>query len=177
MRLFLLGATGRTGRLVLQQALARGHVVTAIVRAASPLDTFNTHASRDLRIVAGNPLASEALAPHLPGHDVLISCLGQRSRRDATVLHQGAVAALDALARSGVRRYLVVSQGLLFHRRNPLIALLSLYWPATSPTRRLWSGWFSRAPLIGPLFVRRDWSKAQYRAATGQKLVPCRAAA
>jgi putative NADH-flavin reductase len=112
MRLFLLGATGRTGKLVLQQALARGHAVTAIVRAASALDTFNTHASRDLRIVVGNRLASEALAPHLRGHDVLISCLGQRSRPDATVLHRGAPS-LDAMARSGIRRYLVISQGLL----------------------------------------------------------------
>jgi len=124
MRLFLLGATGRTGRLVLQQALARGHAVTAIVRTASALDTFNAHASRDLRIVVGNPLASEALAPQLHGHDVLVSCLGQRSRRDATVLHQGAAAALDAMARSGIRRYLVISQGLLFPSGNPLIALL-----------------------------------------------------
>ena len=114
-------ATGRTGRLVLQQALARGHAVTAIVRAASALDTFNAHASRDLRIVVGNPLASEALAPQLRGHDVLVSCLGQRSRRDATVLHQGAAAALDAMARSGIRRYLVISQGLLFPSGNPAL--------------------------------------------------------
>src|SRR5215467_6664558 len=33
MRLFILGATGRTGAELVDQALARGHAVTAFVRA------------------------------------------------------------------------------------------------------------------------------------------------
>jgi len=31
MRLFIVGATGRTGQLVIEQVIARAHVVTAIV--------------------------------------------------------------------------------------------------------------------------------------------------
>jgi len=33
MKLFLIGATGRTGREIVQQALERGHQVTAFVRS------------------------------------------------------------------------------------------------------------------------------------------------
>ena len=32
MRILLLGATGRTGRFLLEQALGRGHIVHALVR-------------------------------------------------------------------------------------------------------------------------------------------------
>ena len=35
MKLLILGATGRTGRLVTEKALSRGHDVTAFVRTAS----------------------------------------------------------------------------------------------------------------------------------------------
>ena len=33
MKLFVIGATGRTGQEIVQQALARGHQVTAFVRS------------------------------------------------------------------------------------------------------------------------------------------------
>jgi putative NADH-flavin reductase len=58
--------------------------------------------------------------------DAVISCLGQRSRQDAYLLRDAAAAALEAMARTGVGRFLVVSQGLLFPSRNPLLKLLRL---------------------------------------------------
>jgi len=39
MKLFIVGATGRTGRLVVEQAISSGHTVTAIVRKPGTLDT------------------------------------------------------------------------------------------------------------------------------------------
>ena len=121
MNLFLLGATGRAGRHVLDQALARGHGVTALVRDPSALQ-----ARKNLRTKLGDPRRADDLASVLVGHDAVISCLGQRSTSDATLLREAAAAALEALRRAGVRQYVVVSQGLLFSSRNPIIHLLRL---------------------------------------------------
>jgi putative NADH-flavin reductase len=119
MNLFLLGATGRTGRLVAEQALSRGHAVTAVVRAPGALSS-RAH----LNIIFGDPLSADVLTPALVGGDAVISCLGQKSRGDAHLLRNAASAVLDAMIRSGVRRCLMVSQGLLFPSRNPIIHLL-----------------------------------------------------
>ena len=121
MKLFVVGATGRTGRLVVEQAVARGHVVTAISRRPAH---FESH--QCLRTVVGDPLGVDDLAASLPGHDAVVSCLGQRSRASPHLLREAAAAMLEAMSRSGVWRYLVISQGLLFASRNPLIALLRL---------------------------------------------------
>jgi putative NADH-flavin reductase len=120
VNLLLLGATGRTGRLVLDQALARGHAVTAIIRRAE------IRAEGRLRTVGGDPLSADVLAPLLAGQDAVISCLGQRSRQDRRLLHDAAAATLEAMARTGAQRLLVVSQGLLFPDRNPVLGLLRL---------------------------------------------------
>lgn len=121
MNLVVLGATGRTGRCVVEQALVRGHAVTAIVRAAGGLPSRER-----LTTVVADPLRADLVAPALANQDVVISCLGQSSRTDAHLLRNAASATLKAMARTGVQRYLVVSQGLLFPSRNPIILLLRL---------------------------------------------------
>jgi putative NADH-flavin reductase len=124
MKLILLGATGRTGRLVVEQALSRGHAVTAVARASSAAHLRAIRANGSLQVVVGDPCARDALTPILAGHDAVISCLGQRSRRDASLLRDSAAAVLAAMAACGVGRYLVVSQALLFPSRNPVVILL-----------------------------------------------------
>jgi putative NADH-flavin reductase len=119
MKLFIVGATGRTGQLVLRRAISRGHTVTAIVRKPGTLDPHER-----LRTIPGDPLRVDDLAPGLAGSDVVISCLGQHSSKDGTLLLDAAGAMLEAMLSVGARRYLVVSQGLLFPNRNPIIFLL-----------------------------------------------------
>ena len=99
----------------------RGHGVTAVVRQTDLLDP------RDgLRVALGNPLQAQDLERLIAGHDAVISCLGQRSRADANLLRDAAAATMAAMARSGVRRYLLVSQGLLFSSSHPIVLLLRL---------------------------------------------------
>lgn len=121
MKLLVLGATGRTGRLVVEQGACRRHAVTALVRGPGMLP-----ARDNVDVVVGDPLRAADLEAVLPGHDAVISCLGQRSQKDAGLLCNAARAVLDVMPRCGVRRYLVVSQGLLFPSRNPIVALLRL---------------------------------------------------
>jgi putative NADH-flavin reductase len=58
MKLVILGATGATGTLVVEQALAAGHRVTALVR--SPHRLTITH--RNLRVVKGDATDAAAVA-------------------------------------------------------------------------------------------------------------------
>lgn len=54
MRFLILGASGRTGQLAVQDALGRGHTVTALVRKASSLEK-----REGLTIFEGTPLDPE----------------------------------------------------------------------------------------------------------------------
>jgi putative NADH-flavin reductase len=119
MKLLIVGATGRTGRLLAEQAIVRGHAVTAFVRSPQSLKP-----RAGLTIVAGNPLAADELAAVLPGHDVVASVIGRRSSDDATVLQDSAAAMLKALQASPASRYIVVSQGLLFPSWHPIAVVL-----------------------------------------------------
>jgi len=65
----LLGATGNVGSRLLDEALTRGHRVTALVR-----DPARLAARPDLIVVAGDVTDLQA-APALAGHEVLISSL------------------------------------------------------------------------------------------------------
>ena len=67
IRLFVIGATGRTGRLLVEQALGRGHRVTAFVRNPASLGP-----ATNLDIVVGDPRNADPLAAALPGHDVVV---------------------------------------------------------------------------------------------------------
>src|SRR5438128_12620406 len=72
MNLVILGATGRTGRLVVEQALAAGHAVTALVRSPEKLTLRNPN----LRVVMGDATDTSALSRAVQGADALISTLG-----------------------------------------------------------------------------------------------------
>jgi putative NADH-flavin reductase len=110
MRLFVLGATGRTGRALLAQATKRGHSVTAFVRSPEKL------AELDGRVAVrkGDPRNVEDLRAALRAHDVVVSTLGLPGLGESTVLSDAARAAVGAMEAAGVRRLLVVSAGMLF---------------------------------------------------------------
>ena len=66
MNLFVLGATGGTGRLVVDQAIAAGHTVTALVRSPEKLATSHPN----LRVVTGSATNPESVARALRMHRV-----------------------------------------------------------------------------------------------------------
>jgi putative NADH-flavin reductase len=119
MKLLVLGATGRTGRHLVAKAMARGHAVTAMVRDPAALGP-----QPGLAVVKGDARSVADLSSALAGHDAVVSVLGHRSKADATLLRDNAAALQLALRQQGVRRYLVVSQALLFPSKNPIVALL-----------------------------------------------------
>jgi uncharacterized protein YbjT (DUF2867 family) len=77
MNVLLLGGTGRTGGRVLQQLLARGVSVRAVVRSAERLPAGVLDDPRLTVVVAELPsMSDEEVRELVDGGDVVISCLG-----------------------------------------------------------------------------------------------------
>jgi len=71
MRILLLGATGRTGRLLLEQALDHGHIVHALVREKQKI----TIERYNLTIFEGTPQDVTALHRAMQGCETVLSAL------------------------------------------------------------------------------------------------------
>jgi putative NADH-flavin reductase len=108
MRLFILGATGKTGRALVAQGLKRGHAITAFGRSALISDKTET-----LRVVIGNPMRADDLAAALVGQDAVLSALGTRGLGATSVLVDSARASVEAMQRVKVRRLIVISSSLV----------------------------------------------------------------
>jgi len=71
MRILLLGATGRTGRLLLSQAILRGHEVRVVVRDRDKI----TITDPNLFVLQGHPADKACLTKVMGGCDAVISTL------------------------------------------------------------------------------------------------------
>src|SRR5213083_2306579 len=106
MKLFVIGATGRTGQEIVQQALARGHQVTAFVRSPEKI----TAKSERLTVLKGNVLDENQLFNAMQNQDAVISTLGPREVfKPSSMLHDSALATTRAMDRAGVTRLVVLS--------------------------------------------------------------------
>lgn len=100
MRLVILGATGGTGRQLLQQALDQGHQITVLVRRPEALSL--TH--ERLRVVSGDVLKPDSLAAVLPGQDAVLSVVGKSSFRPMTFYRESARHLVEQMSQAGVQR-------------------------------------------------------------------------
>jgi uncharacterized protein YbjT (DUF2867 family) len=124
MRLFVLGATGRTGVELLDLALAHGHAVTAFVRSPRKI----TRRDERLAVVEGRVDEARPMAAAMTGHDAVVSVLGptpwQAIGGGTTLMRDSTTTALSAMEQAGVKRFLVVSSALLFPGGGPGAAVL-----------------------------------------------------
>lgn len=104
MRLTVFGATGETGRQLLEQALRDGHDVVALAR-----DPGRLPAHEKLRPVRGDVRDPAAVRQAIDGGDAVLSALGQRGLRHVTVCADGMRAILPAMTALGVGRLIAVS--------------------------------------------------------------------
>ncbi|HEY8853511.1 MAG TPA: NAD(P)-binding oxidoreductase, partial [Gemmatimonadaceae bacterium] len=108
LRLFVLGATGKTGGALVAQAVARDHVVTTFGR--SP---FAGSDRAKVVNISGNPMSDAELADALPDHDAVLSVLGTRGLGATSVLEDSSRATIAAMRKAGVRRLVILSSALL----------------------------------------------------------------
>ena len=102
MKLFLFGVTGNAGQAILQEALSRGHSVTAAAR-----QTGFFHPVGKANVVASDALGTAALKDVIKGHDaVIVAISGRKSGHDTVAKIAGNL--LAALPAAGVSRLLWV---------------------------------------------------------------------
>ena len=121
MKIAIFGATGGTGRELLQQALERGHQVTAIVR--DPAAVTLTHAR--LQVKAGDAMRPASFAHALQQQDAVLSAIGissfWASLKPMTFHRQSAQNIVDQMAKAGVKRLVcLTSVGVLAKPIGPL---------------------------------------------------------
>jgi putative NADH-flavin reductase len=108
MRLFVLGATGKTGGVLVLQALARGHSVTTFGRSL-----FTGSQSGEVLSIVGDPMSVLELSDALPRHDAVLSVLGTRGLGATSVLEDTSRATISAMKKTDVRRLVILSSALL----------------------------------------------------------------
>jgi len=105
MRIAVFGGTGATGVLLINQALDRGHSVTAYARHPEKLGIDDDR----LTVVAGELSDAAAIDRAVKGSDAVISLLGQGRPVKGTPVALGTRAILAAMDTSGVRRIVAVA--------------------------------------------------------------------
>lgn len=104
MKLALFGATGHIGHAILDEALARGHRVTAIVRDPARLDARH----ENLAVITGDAGQPATWLDALRGADAVIASLSARRDGNNDSLPAHASLLLDTLPGTGVKRLLWV---------------------------------------------------------------------
>ena len=83
MKLYLLGATGNSGRRILRFALERGHEVTAFVRDQNKLlNMMGRSMPQGLHVIAGDINKPTEMARAMAGHNVVINAAGHVTEGD-----------------------------------------------------------------------------------------------
>lgn len=103
MRVLVLGATGGTGRFVLEQAIAAGHEVTALVRDPTTLGTIE-----GVRTLTGDATNRVDVRAALEGQTAVLNALGSRSLRHPVEAESTAILVPEA-ERVGIERFIVCS--------------------------------------------------------------------
>ena len=106
MNVLVLGAAGKTGSAVVEQAAAAGHQVTAFVRQAA-----GYRDPAGVTVKQGDATDADAVADAVAGQDAVIDTIGGRTpyKSNLTLEVDVARTVIAAMQRNGVRRLLVTS--------------------------------------------------------------------
>src|SRR5438093_4360044 len=100
-RVLIVGATGGTGRQLVEQALERGHIVTALARDPAALRVEHPR----LTVVRGDVLDYLSVEVAVRGQDAVLSALGHKRFFYPThILSEGTRNLLRAMEAQGVQR-------------------------------------------------------------------------
>lgn len=103
----LFGATGKTGRRVLERALSAGHTVHALVRDPAKLDVRHER----LTIVRGDVLDPSPVDSTIEGTDVVLSLFGHVKGSSKTLQADGTRNIVEAMRKHGAHRIVTLSGG------------------------------------------------------------------
>ena len=105
MKLLILGASGPTGRHLVDQALAAGHEVTAFARGEARLPT----SAPRLVTAIGDATEARALEGAMAGHDAVLSALGAGNSLRSEIASRAVAALVPAMRARGIKRVIYLS--------------------------------------------------------------------
>lgn len=131
MRIAVFGASGRTGRVVVEQALGHGDEVVAAARTPEALALTNQRS----RSVPADVRDLDAVRTALAGCDAVVSAIGAPLEKRVDLYSAGIGNILQAMTEEGVRRLAVMSAIGTFARkdRNIAWAYRTLMMPRLAP--------------------------------------------
>jgi putative NADH-flavin reductase len=106
MKVLVLGAGGKTGRLVIERAVAAGHTVTALAHTVNEKEQFPD----SVNLVHGDVRNPSRLDQVMTGQDAVIDTLGGKTPWAETDLESSAAdVVIEVMKRNDVKRLVVVS--------------------------------------------------------------------
>lgn len=128
----LFGGTGKTGRRVLERALAAGHDVRALVRDPARIAL----ASDRLTVITGDVLDPASVEETVAGSDAVLAVFGQVKGSPRTLQTDGTRLIVEAMRTHAVRRIVTLSGGGLraegFDQPKPVDKVIRLLLKALS---------------------------------------------
>jgi len=105
MKLTVFGATGKTGKEIVRQALALGHEVTVVARDPAKLG----EAASKVRVVQGDATDTQVAEQAVAGADAVLSVLGHVRGSPPDVLSKSVSNIVGAMKKENVRRLVVLT--------------------------------------------------------------------
>lgn len=105
MQIGVIGGTGRTGRLFVEQALAAGHTVRILARDSSKAGGLKG----GLEIEDGDVRDAGVVEALIGGVDAVVCLLGAPQTKPGTIMSEGTQNIVQAMNATGVRRLILVS--------------------------------------------------------------------
>ncbi|MBT8294593.1 MAG: SDR family oxidoreductase [Eudoraea sp.] len=106
MKLLVIGGTGKTGRELIKQGLAQGHVITAVVRKPEKIK----YSHPNLYVAKGDVLIPESLERVIKGQDAVLSALGHKQFIiKTTILSRGTKNIVSAMSGNQVKRFICIT--------------------------------------------------------------------
>lgn len=112
MKILLLGATGRTGKHIIEETIKRGHKISAIARDPMKLKDFK------IDITPGTPYDIDTVEKAITGCDAVINTLNVSRKSDnpwasltapKDMISKAAANAIHAMEKTGIRRFIALS--------------------------------------------------------------------
>ena len=112
MKILVLGATGRTGKRIIEAALKRGHKISAIARDPEKLKTY------PIEITGGTPYDYETVEKAVSGCEAVINTLNVSRKSDnpwaplrapKDMISKSAANVIKAMEASGMKRFVALS--------------------------------------------------------------------
>lgn len=112
MKILLLGATGRTGKHIIEEAIKRGHEISAIARNPEKLKDFK------IDITQGTPYDYETVEKAIIGCEAVINTLNISRKSDnpwaplaapKDLISKSASNAINAMEKFGIKRFIALS--------------------------------------------------------------------